>query len=338
MRMAKPLLLIGLLAALLSPRPAAAADRGPLQVQNRFPLHLMFLTPRPVSALTPAAGGMEATLAVDYSSVYVNESSRQWLVLMDMELAVVDMSVAYGLTRRAAIRLDVPLVHMTGGFMDGFLKDYHDALGVGNYGRENRPENSFAYRIDKAGATWLEGDSGGLRLADVTVSGQYALLSPSAGAPVHASLLASLKLPTGDPHQGYGSGRVDAGIFVPAQYQTGPWTIYGMPGLIWHGDPDTLGADVSARASLSVFLGAAYAASRRWQWLAQLNYFSSPLEETGIATLDDGAIELELGLRRILNPDWHIEVAFCEDIFTISAPDFTVHLGLVRSFGRSGKR
>jgi hypothetical protein len=332
MRIGKSLLVIAVLVALVGMTCSASADFGPLQVQNRFPLFLMFLTPRPVSALPPGQGVLNAALAIDYSSVYVNESSSQWRILMDMETTVGDLSFAYGITDRVAVRLNIPLVNMSGGFLDGFLKSYHDALGVGDYGRENRPQNSFAYQINKGGAAWIEADSGGLRLADMTLSAQWALLSESSGSPWHVSLLTSLKLPTGDARQGYGSGRMDAGFFLPAQYESGPWSVYAMPGVLLHSDPETAGADVSARDGISLFIGAGYAYSERWQWLAQLNYFSSPVEKTGIGKLDDGAIELELGFRRILNPDWHIEFAFCEDIFTRSAPDFTVHLGLVRSF------
>jgi len=298
----------------------------------------MFLTPRPISALPPSAGRLNASLAVDYSSVYVDESGPQYRFLMDMEIAVVGLSFAYGLTSRAAIRLDMPLVNMSGGFLDGFLENYHDLLGVGNYGRENRPRDSFAYRVDKGGSAWIEGDAGGLRLADVTLSGQWLLFSSSGAAALHASLLTSLKLPAGEPRHGYGSGRLDAGLFLPAQYESGPWSFFTMPGFIWHGDPDSRGADVAARSSITLFIGAAYAYNDRWQWLAQLNYFSSPVERTGIALLDDGAFELALGFRTALNPNWQVEFVFSEDIFTRAAPDFTIHLGLLRSFNALGNK
>ncbi|KJS29324.1 MAG: hypothetical protein VR64_21075 [Desulfatitalea sp. BRH_c12] len=321
-----------LLAFLLITGPGCAgggADPGPLQVQNRFPLHLLFLTPRPASALTPPAGGWRAALAIDYSSIYVDESSRQWNFLADMETAVVDLSVVYGLSNRAAIRLDMPLVHMGGGFLDSFLESYHDALGVSNYGRENRPKDSFAYRIDREGSLWFEGESGGLHLADITISGQWTIFPSIAGYHAYSSMLVSLKVPTGDSRHGYGSGRWDAGVFLPTEWRRNQWSLYAMPGFMWHSDPDTRGADVSARNAFSMFVGAAYAYSEQWHWMAQLNYFSSPIEKTGVALVDDGAYELALGFRRTLNDAWHLEFAFCEDIFTKAAPDFSLHLGVV---------
>jgi hypothetical protein len=309
-----------------------AVESGPLQVQNRFPLYLMFLSPRPVPVRPPDRGVLEACLSVDYNSVYVDEHNSQWRILMDMEMTVVDLAFAYGLSNRAAIRLEIPLVNMSGGFLDGFLENYHNALGVGNYGRENRPKNQFAYRIEKDGDLWLEGDPGGLHLADATISAQIALLPVSTGSRRQASLLAALKVPTGRSRYGFGSGRLDAALFLPIEVGSHPWSVFAMPGFIWHSDPKTRAADISARPSISFLVGTAYAYSERWRLLAQLNYFSSPVEKTGIAMIDDGGIELALGFRYHLDSRWNLEFAFCEDLFTRSAPDFNLHLGLTRSF------
>jgi len=317
---------------------AEAAGQGPLQVQNRFPLHLVFLTPWPTDARLPAKGTLKSTLSVDYSSVYINEQRSAWSALVDMEMGVVDLFLVYGVTSRLSISAQVPLVSMNSGFLDGFLENFHDAFGLSNYGREERPKNSFAYHISKNGLTWIRGDTSGFRWADMTVSGQMHLFQLNRTGRWTGTLLASVKLPIGDEDRGYGSGRFDAGLFLPTQWEGERWAVYLMPGYIWHGDPETRGADIGARDSFSLFAGASYASSERWHWYAQLNYFSTPLEETGISVLDDGAVELTLGLRRIMSENWSIEFAFCEDLFTRTAPDFNLHLGLVWSHDIGGGR
>ncbi len=309
----------------------AAEDRGPLAAANRFPLHLIFLSPRPVSAQLPDQGALGAELALDYSSVYFDEHSETYDFLLDMETMVAELSLVYALTERLGLRLHVPLVSMNSGFLDDFLEGYHDALGVSNYGREGRPADSFAYRMARGGAPWVEGSSGAFGWADITISAQWELFRPSGARLWQSSILASLKAPTGDPDYGYGSGRWETGLFLPTQWSFQRWSLHFIPGFICHDDPETLGAEVKARNSYSLFGGAAYAYNQRWIWLAQLSYFSSPLEDTGVARIDDGALELALGFRRVLNRNWRMEFAFCEDPFTLAAPDFTVHLGLVWS-------
>lgn len=323
------------LAVLLWFCPSVAAYRAPLQVQNRFPLHLLFLTPRPTSPIAPTQGSLRTSMALEYSSTYFEHSNSQWDYLIDLEMTVVDLSFHYGISSRASIRLDVPLVSMNAGFLDGFLQSYHDALGVPNYGRENRPQNSFAYSVSKEGRTWLEGESGLFRWSDMTVSAQYVILKPGGQHRWTSALQGSIKLPTGDPDRAYGSGGFDFGLFLPSQWSLTSWSLFIMPGMMLISDPETRGADVSARNSYSLFSGLAFHYNDKWSWLAQLNFFTSPIEETGLSVLDDGALELALGFQRVIKQRWVVEFAFCEDL-TRAAPDFNVRLGLIWNYDFRG--
>ena len=306
---------------------ANADNLGPLHVKNRFPLYFIFLTPRPAAAHVPSEAELQTEMSVDYSAVYFNHANSQWDFLTDMEITTVDLALAYGLSPRMAIKLEMPLIGMSGGFLDGFLKNYHDALGLPNYGREERPKNLFGYHVSKQGQTWIEGDSGGFRLADITLSLQYQLTRPTSKSAFDASLLSRIKLPVGDVDRGLGSGHFDYGLYLPMQWSRRAWTFYLMPGLALLSDPDSPGPDVSARDSYSLFAGIGYAYTSRLNLLVQLNYFTSPIERTGIGELDGGGLELALGFQYALERNWALEFAFCEDL-TRAAPDFNLHLGL----------
>ncbi len=318
-------LLVGMLVLCLdSPAPA---DHGPMQTVNRFPLHLMFLKPRPVKAQLPAAGEADMSLAVEYSNTFFKQRNAQWDVLMDMEIMVLDISMVYGVTSKWAARLDLPLVSMNDGFLDGFLGNYHDAIGVGNYGRESRANNTFGYQVLKDGRLWLEGESGAFELTDITLSAQYALIDRSPKSGLASTLLFSVKVPVGDESLGFGSGAYDMGIYWPSQWSGEPWSFYVMPGAAFIGDPETSGADVAARNSYALFGGLAYDYNDRWTWLGQLTYYSSPIEMTGISELDDGTLSLDLGFHYQIKPGWIVEFAFVEDL-TRAVPDFNLRLGL----------
>ncbi|MBT8340929.1 MAG: DUF3187 family protein [Desulfatitalea sp.] len=307
----------------------AVCERGPLQVQNRFPLFLGLLTPRPTSALLPAKGNAEVSFGVDYSSIQFNQKSDRAFVLVDLESTVIEFAFKFSVNRRLALQVELPIVSLNSGFMDHFLAGYHDALGVPNYGREDRPSNAFAYDAAINGHPWIKGDSGSLQLADTTFSIQRSISLPGAGKPWAASLLWRLKLPTGDSHAGVGSGNYDVGLFMPTQWTKGRWDLYLMPGFILHGDPEVPGAQAAARRSWSLFTGASYQYHPKWRWLVQVDYFSSPIEQTGIGMLDAGGLELAAGFRYAFHSRWRLEAAFIEDVFTLTAPDFTVHLGLI---------
>jgi hypothetical protein len=316
----------------LGTQATGRADYGPLQSTNRFPLHMLVLTPRPVKVDLPKQGTLEATLAVEYNSTYFTHRNAHWDFLIDMETLVAELSAVYGMTGKLAVRLDLPMLSMGSGFLDGFLQNYHDFLGVPNYDRESRPEDTFAYRVTKDGHTWIQADSGPLRIGDVRMSIQCALAPLNVGGyPVNSAVLVSVKLPTGDSRSGMGSGRYDAGVFLPMQWKRGQWTAYVMPGAMWVGDPETRGAQLSARSSTSLFAGAAYAYNDKWRWLAQVNYFSSPFEACGLNALDAGALEIALGLQRTLNKTVYAEFVFCEDL-SYAVPDFNIRMGLTWRF------
>lgn len=311
---------------------AAAADHGPLQTTNRFPLHMIVLTPRPVNAALPGRGVLVTTLAMEYSNTFFDFRNDRWDIVADMEMLVGELSMAYGVTEDLAFRMDIPMISMQDGFLDGFLENYHDLLGVGNYGRERRPKNEFSYRAAKEGRLWFQGESFGLRMGEIRASGQLALPALRLGGhPLTSSVLGTLKIPVGDTDSGVGSGKYDVGFFLPVKWKGDRWAFHVMPGAIWIDDPKTLGAQVSARNSISLLAGAAYDYSHKWRVLAQLNYYSSPFEKTGLDELDSGALELSFGIQRTLSKTLYWEFAFGEDL-TRAVPDFNVRLGMTWRF------
>lgn len=312
---------------ILSAASRASADSGPLHTTNRLPLHLLFLKPRPVRPELPSRGDLEIAVAMEYNNTYFDHLNSRWNVLMDMEMLVTEISLVYGLTSKLALRIDLPFISMGGGFMDGFLENYHDAIGTSNSGREMRPKNTFAYRATKDDLLWLQAGETTMRMADITVSSQIELIKDYGGHDMTGSLLLSLKLPTGDSTNGLGSGQFDAGFYLPLKLSAKQWTLFLMPGAALISDPDTGGADVSARNSYCFFTGVAYDFSSRTSWLVQLNYYTSPIEKTGLDALDKGAMELAIGFHRRLTDEWMLEFAFCEDL-TLALPDFNLRLGL----------
>jgi hypothetical protein len=142
-----------------------------------------------------------------------------------------------------------------------------------------------------------------------------------------STLMLSLKLPAGDNDAGLGSGNFDLGLFLPSRWRLEPWSLHLMPGFIVVGDPETSGPDITARNVYSLFAGAAYDYDESWTWLLQVNAYSSPLEFTDIEPLDDGAVDLAIGLHHRVARNWLLAFSLSEDL-TRTAPDFTVRIAL----------
>ena len=310
---------------------AAAPGRGPLRIRNYHPPHLMFLMPAPAAPWDGKAGDWELTPGVAYAASFINEDSDRWRTVIDLEMTVLEFGLTAGLSRRLSLGADVRFASMSGGFLDGFLEDFHDAFGLPNYGRERRPENEFLYFIEKDGEQWLESEFGGMHLVDPSLSLEYLLTDRGdPRAPegrFTAGLSYALKLPLGDERAGFGSGHLDHRVALPLRWVGHPFALYLVPAFSFLADPDTAGADIRVRNVFGTFLSAEWAFARHWSVLAGLNFYTSPFEETGIEQFDDDSYQLDVGLIWNPAPDVRLELSFSEDL-TRPAPDFALRMGL----------
>lgn len=312
---------------LLSGGAWASPEKGPLRVRNQFAPHLMFLTPIPDSPRTVSAGTFAGSLALDYSSVFFWEKSDDWNALVDMEMAVIEVDLQYGLSDKVTLGLRLPMISMHDGFLDEPLEIFHRAFGFPNYDKHKRPQNEFAYELKKDDTTLFESRSGGLHLGDTTLSAKFGIMDEAVGQPISTALAYQLKLPTGEAAHGFGSGAVDHGLSLLTQLSFAPWYFYLAPGYFLMGNPTETEVAVSANDMVSIFFGGEYIYSKKLSLLAQLNYYTSPLEYTGISKLDNGSLELGMGLIYRFTNGLGLEFAFCEDL-TRAAPDFNIHLRL----------
>jgi hypothetical protein len=134
------------------------AFEGPLQVKNQFPLFLDVDAP----FLETASIENSFSANFSYSSVYLVRESSEWSIGLDMEIAELDLRFRKNIKDFIEVGVDLPFLSFNSGFMDDFLRSYHNAFGFPDYGRSNRPDNEFLYEEgQKRGRFYLEnaGDS-----------------------------------------------------------------------------------------------------------------------------------------------------------------------------------
>ncbi len=312
-----------LLAAALAPRAAGADDAfAPLSARNLYPPRVVFIQPAP--ALPEPRPGWGLELA--YATVLVEEDRPGASLLVDLEVARV---AAVGSARTpwgGALSVEVPYLRYGGGAFDRVLMAYHDALGFPDGGRPDRPENAFAYEIQRGDQGYSPDPPAGGGLGDVVLGAlQPAWASPS-GA-VRAATRVSLKLPTGSRNQGFGSGRIDGGLGILAS-----WT-GRRGGLTVNADALYLGGEadpalrLATRWSFSSLLALALRLGDRWTASAQVHFTASPYG-AGFSSLDQDVLLLAAGLRRQVGSRAWASLGFTEDLIVESSPDFALLAGL----------
>lgn len=307
----------------------AFSEKGPFHVRNQYPPHLMFMDLSADSARPIPHHRLSIGMAIDYTSVFVNEKSGNWEALIDMEMTSVDLSLVYGLTKNLSVSVSMPFVSMNAGFLDPLLEDFHNTFGLPNYGKHDRPKDEFAYAVRENGEDWFTAQSGGFHRADGTISARLSLYGEKPHSPMSGSILYKLKIPIGDAEHGFGSGEFDHGLFLLSQFRFDPFILYLNPGIMALSKPDTLGLQVPINSTIfGLVLGCEYVPNTSWTLLTQLNYYGSPFADTGISHLDNHSLQLIFGLTHEISQGTVLELTFSEDL-SRTAPDFTVHTRIV---------
>jgi len=293
------------------------AFEGPLQTRNQFPIFMHIDAPYLESAATE--NSFSASLS--HSSVYMLQQSPQWLVNLYLEWTELNLRYKKDIPDIFEVGIDVPIMRLTAGFMDGFLSGYHTTFNFPDYGRSSRPKNAFLYDVRKEGALVIQGEEDKTAFGDVRLSLKKKVLQRD---PI-VSILLNIELPTGDASTGFGSGSADCGAAVLVNNTINErLNMYSNLGVVI---PGQFKGQVSIPLRPYYYAGVGLEAAPwpKISLLGQVFVQTSPFPITGISVIDDTAALLVLGGRYISGRD-SFELSLTEDLNTTGAPDFTMNL------------
>jgi hypothetical protein len=320
--MKKSILLIFFLILFFLPRQLYAFE-GPLEVKNQFPLFLHLDAPVLESAVTE--NSFSASLS--HSSVFMIGNSANWSVNLDMEVTELDLRLKKVIPGLFEIGVEVPILSLESGFMDGFLDSYHKTFGFPDYGRDRRPANSFLYEVRRNGFLVVQGKNGEIGIGDVRLTAKKEILSED---PV-VSVRAEIELPTGDASKGRGSAGIDTGLTLLMNKKISErFMSYVNAGVIF---PGPLKAVEDINLKTSFHAGAAIEAAiwKHFGIVGQISFQTSPFPKMEIGTVDRIAALLTFGGRYTSGKD-SLEFSLTEDPNTAGAPDVIFNLTYKRRF------
>lgn len=316
------------LTALLAACATAPRVHGPLPVRNQHPAQLTVQHLDPGRASTLPQGVVTSRLTMAYTSLYLFGSTGTSSIDLDGEVLRTSLQLRAGVLPGLEFGIELPFVHSSGGFLDGFLIGYHDLFGLPDQGRDEGPRNVQDVRVVHRGATVYELESGGFGLADVPLSLRATLLEPRPDRPGLA-LLGGVELPTGDSTSGYGNGQLDVALGLAAEWPIGFGSLFG------HVQHTFAGTPVRARSAgidfadvTSAGLGFEYPLTDDLQALLQCEWENSTLRQVGTGRAGRDQVLLWLGGRLRLRQDLYLELSIGEDLRGYASPDVTAWLAL----------
>jgi hypothetical protein len=307
---------------------AASNDHALFSTTDQNPFIQIYSLPSPAADPAPVKGGWTWNSRFDLASNSISEDAPNGeQIILDGETYRTTIALSYGLSERLTAAISIPLIAHSGGFLDGFVRDWHRLFGLSNE-RRNRFENhqlDFSYTgVGDERLVLQDRDRG---LGDIRLSADWRLRH---GEPGGRSLVLrpGLKLPTGTSGALRGSGSTDLSLQLLSddQQTLAPWkmTVSWMLGGLWLGEGDVLDGlrrDLVAIGSIGVSRPVWQKLTARVQLDGHTAFYDSALQPLGAS-----AVQITFGGSIDLAGAGRLDLAMVENLFTDTTPDFGLHL------------
>lgn len=305
--------------------PAAARPEQPLGVRNLSPAIQIYGLPRALGAAA-RPGRISTSLIVEHANNFTAGSGDDGRAIFDGSTTVASLALRGALSERLEWGVEIPYVHHSGGFTDGFIEAFHDLFGLPDGGRDGAPRGRLNYRIDYAGSPVIAIGSTAGDLGDLRGWLGLRLL----GGDREVTARAMVKAPTGSVDELSGSGATDASLWlemVDRRTLSGAGvTATVMAGVTRLGDGDLAALDQRDLVYVG-HLGLHWPVTDRLILRGQIDAHSDVID-TDVRQLAHGAVLGTLGGTLALSRRTWLDLGLVEDLTGGSAPDVVFLLTL----------
>ncbi|MGI9326921.1 MAG: DUF3187 family protein [Pseudomonadales bacterium] len=320
----RPFLYSWLVSLITVPGFAEQGER-PLAIRNLSPVAGLYGLPR----MRGGALGEGLQLSVNIAQVsnFTSANIGGTQVFFDGETTVFDYSLSRRWGEQAEWGVTFPYVAHSGGFLDGFIDDFHSLFGLPEGGRERAKSDQLDYLVRIDGETLVSFDDSRGGIGDVQAWLGYALWDAPAR---EVNLRAQVKLPTGRSSRLTGSEGLDIALWAELQerrlLQSLGAVISLGAGAVWLDEGELAPRSQESWAMVGHF-GLRRGFGSRFELLGQLDAHSQ-LHDNPADAMGGSALMGSLGLRAAITPRLQMEFVVIEDLQSRSTSDVVFQLQL----------
>ena len=309
----------GALGALILWVPCVAAADEFFAVRDENPLVRGYYLPMPSDSRAASPSNLSATLSLMNTLNVDQRGNEQYLI--DGEALTLRITYEHQISETFHYRLTLPIIHDSGGFLDGMIEDWHRWFGFTQGYRPYYPKNQIDYTY--AGLASIRLDHDETSIGGIAGDLGYFALD---GNRQTLSLWGGLQAPTGKVADLTGDGAWDGALWAHYAWRGKRWQVGSEVGMV-----EPFGDELFAGHGhhLSVFgrVGVTRDLGPHWSLRAQLDGQTRRIEDSALR-LTGPSLEFSVGAARKLWHRWRIEMGFAEDAAVNTAPDITFFLGI----------
>ena len=317
---------------------ASAADMEitPFSTANQSPLLHIYGLPRDSGADVVPPGALRIGLSMDTSSNYTVISTPREQITLDGETYRMAFTTRFSVTPDFEAGVEIPYYVQGGGFLDGFIVDWHNTFGLPQGGRDTAAKNRINYSYRKDGVQKLRMASSSSGIGDISLTGGFRLYeSREADHHDSLSLKGSVKLPTGDSSYLFGSGGTDVSLqLCGAMSNYSEWgslSVYGSVGALAMSRSDVLRDQHKPLAGVGT-VGLGWGPTSWLSFKAQLNGNTSLYSDSSLDEISKSPVMIIFGGALRFPGEYLLDIGIAEDLSVNTAPDVSFHLGLRKQF------
>jgi hypothetical protein len=276
-----------------------------------------FALPALGDAAPLARGRAETRWTLDFTNEYVTEGAcAVECIVLDGETARLRFAHRRSLGAGWDAGIELSWLDRGGGFLDGWIRSWHDAFGLPTGERELTADGQYRMRYERGGVVLLDEARGGDGPGDAVLTLGRALGRSS-------MLRAMVKLPTGDALEG---GNAGVALWLERRLALPPhWHGYAAVGGSLNDRGDVLRGQQNREVAFAgVGLLAPFTPSVGLAM--QLQFHGRLYDGSRMSPLERPAMPLTLGLRVRTGARGALELGFQEDPSVNGSPDFAAYL------------
>lgn len=319
-----------LLCVLVAPVVSQAeVEFSTFNVGEMNPLALSYGAPRNTSSAHLHRGQWQWQLGLNIAnSLHVEQQSKYSERLeVDSETSRHELRLEYGLNDDWDLRLEVPFIGVEAGSLDGFINDFHQALGFPEGSRPSRQDDQMKIRYDRNGQTLLDITQSQSGVGDASLSFVRSLETDYEDS---LSYGIKLKFPTGSAAS---SDTHDLALWATAANQL-THSVNHFVSLGGVGIEKNKGLLAELRRDSYGFLryGINWRLSQLVELKVQLDTQSSIYKKTDTRLLGISS-SASLGGTLHMQNNWNLDIALIEDIDVGTTSDVVFHFNLRKRYG-----
>ena len=236
---------------------------------------------------------------------------------IDFEAYNLRFAWLYGLNENWALRIELPLIHYGGGFLDNTIDSWHEFFGLPRASRPNVTDNQFRIYYARNGQPLINLNAAHSGIGDIQLAlGRNILKNQNSTL----SGWVSIDLPTGEQARLTGNDSSDLSLWLAGDHHFNPdWSVDTNIGILFPGEKRIATLPVESQVYFA-YAGIQWQAHEVFDLRFQLNGHSRFYSDSQLLLLGS-AYSMVLGVRIHTSECSDLDLAFSEDIKVGATPD-----------------